>query len=358
MPNIPPERHDFVIKQIASSLNPDLGAREYIVNGIENYIEGHVARINVHVEFNRKKGRMTVLDDGIGMSCEQLNRIGGKVADSLKRFDEKSIGEKGLGTVSFLGMGDNTSLTMYSRDKNTPKGYLNLFHWLHDKGWTEATQFCEDKRSLQLGDYKTGTKVIIDGISEENFTRYLTARKFRPKLVEMFHPLIKSGNINLFLSYVGDKITTEKIKPLEFTGNKILDEQITLRYFNVEAGRDQDGSALVRIWFDPSNLKGRVRFYNKGVLVHSNLTEIEQFNKMPWKSGRLDGFINEEYLKLMPSRSAYNQTYRSYFEFINHIDNTHTSNLEKKVKSGTAAFENKELLTLGKKIMRGLNDIY
>ena len=149
-------------REIAKNLvNPLEVPREAISNSID--AESKVINIDV---YRNEVGEFCIsfTDDGVGMDIEQIERFF-NLGDSKK--DERSIGEKGLGTKIFL---KSKSVKVISQKNNSQKIVAKM-----DTPWKflcneEIPSYSVEKFDAIPG--KNGTKVIIEGYLINNPEKY------------------------------------------------------------------------------------------------------------------------------------------------------------------------------------------
>lgn len=192
---------------------------------------------------------------------------------------------------------------------------------------------------------------VVSNIPERILEKNLRPAEFAKALREIYHPLLQRGDVEIHITYAGGSRNrverTNRLEPLEFSGDFIVQgEELEA---DLPKGR---GQMEVYIWHTPKKTDGRVRAYNKGVLVLKSLCDASQFNSMPWKSGRLDGYVVENFLELAANRKEYLTATELFNSFVSVMDSTYKAPLEAAVKSGKSQAERNETTSFGSKIIR------
>lgn len=231
-----------------------------------------------NVTLNKENGRITISDNGIGMSFIDIRDKWMVVGTNSKRsklysdepFNRKYVGEKGIGrfAVDKLGervqirtkqKGENNWLCVnifwdeYEQKANTPQklGQLSLF--------TEV----ENTYTYEVGNKdEQGTKIIITSISDI-WTSNDIERLYKElsKLVSPFYPINPPFNVSInsndFTDYSNKPIKAEPIKYYshysEISFDKSKNTQEVLR-FNSQTGEIDKKNIIIKN-FGPVKLK-------------------------------------------------------------------------------------------------------
>jgi len=180
--------------------------RDALAEFITNAIEANATKIYVFLHKRAKEPHIQISDNGDGMTKDILKYVAENIGKSLKRYDPKSAGEKGIGILGFQAIADKCDIV--SRGNATPETFcLSLAAGTRDYSIEQ-----EKERALQI----RGTDVYLYGIGDDKwrlFTRdKLTTyfkSKFRLDLLSNAYSLeiieICDGHVYIFLDYSGIK---------------------------------------------------------------------------------------------------------------------------------------------------------
>jgi hypothetical protein len=151
--------------------------------------------------------------------------------------------------------------------------------------------------------FQNGTIVRINGINKNTFDHYFQPERLRASLQDMYDPLLRRGELQLYISTSDKKID---VQPVQRNGTITLERIIpTLEPIIKTPTGMIRGTAYASIWLDPFASNAKVTTYNKGVKVLGSLTQLKEFNRFPWNSGKLSGYIDENFCELTPQRDGY-----------------------------------------------------
>ena len=227
------------------------------------------ARIRVVL---RRRGRYPIVaidDDGRGMSPERLREVAQNLFKSVKADDERTLGEKAIGLLAFQQLGGRCEVV--TRLDGSPDTWALKLH----RGKATA-ELVKERRRARSG---SGTTVYLADLDPE-VLRTITQRKVVDYLRRRRGAALARGDYTI---EVQEGRTVEIVTPERPDGLRVpLAPQRTLW-----------GTIEFNIFVAPDAVTGRAaRVVGRaGTTILDSITEIEEFDDVPWASGQVAGEV-------------------------------------------------------------------
>lgn len=327
--------------------NPGRALKEYISNGVDSTL-GRRRKGDIGVVVHKPEGLIVIQDNGIGMSLEELEKLPISLFDSIKKGERGLIGEKGMGILAYPSCGAQTC-RIYTRPISG-RGRYNLLVMDSRKGFAETGVVNFDK--IPFGAFDFGTKVILEGISQQDLERYFTPAKIKKLVSETFSPLLRKGDLIARVGYSGKRYAPTPVDPIEHKGVLFIDDVFEVAYEN------EKGEIEVLLYVDPKGSNARVGHFNKGVRVGDGNSSVSSYDLDAgiWASGRISGEIDENFVELNSPRNAPIRD-RRYNLFVERLAGLE-ERLGQEIRKNTGRNERKELVDFGKSVLRTLDAVY
>lgn len=282
--------------------------------------------LEIHLSIDKEKRQMSIEDNGIGMSYEEVNENIGTIAKSgSKAFREKLeaakkseidiIGQFGVGFYSAFIVADEVSL-----ETKSPYGETGVKWSSKGDGSYEIEEITKEKR---------GTKITLHLKEGEEFDQFLEEWKIKElvkKYSDYIRYQIKMGEDTLNSSQpiwkkAKSEVTEEEYK--EFYKSNFHDWQDPLLHFPLKVQGNVEYTALLYIPqkapfdFYTKNFKRGLQLYTKNVFIMDKCEEL-----IPEYFSFVAGLVDCDSLSLNISREILQQN--KELEVI-------SKNLEKKI---------------------------
>jgi len=254
--------------------------RDALAEFITNAIEANTTKIYVFLYKRAKEPYIRVSDNGNGMTKDMLKYIAKNIGNSLKRYDPKSAGEKGIGILGFQAIGERCDIV--SRGNTNQETFCLSLTAGTRKGSIEE----EKERALQI----RGTDVYLYGISDDKwrmFTREKLANHFKTK----FRLDLSSDACSLEI--VEGKEATP-VRPEAYKGEP----------FYINTLRTNYGNISLSLYILPSGKSCSIGVYCKKIKV-LNLVDLPEFACEPWDLGKVQGEITADFLTPTTGRGSF-----------------------------------------------------
>jgi len=302
----------FVIKQIQQLYsNPQLAFKEYVTNSLDNGAR------DIDIFVSKTNNLIIVQDNGIGMSYQELKTLPSRIGSSSKRDIQEARGEKGFGLLGYPTVGAKQCQVYSKKQGEDSKTYNYLRMSLNDNDAFADQLTANSFNSLIGGEFENGTRVYLNGISEEVINRFFTPSSIKAFIGEIYAPALRNDEIRLRVGYAGKRTKLIDIVAPVYPGEKVLDTSIEID--TKKEGKPIKGKIDLYLFVNPKGTNEKVGLYNKGVKVYNSISSLDELSEMPWSSGKLTGDINEKFMSLTPSREAVIRTSKRYFDFINAV---------------------------------------
>ncbi len=227
---------------------------------------------------------ITVEDNGVGLSREKMEQVLAHVGDSEKAHSVLR-GEKGIGLLAFALIADEVHLS--SNDGSGPSGCLVLKRDALTDGVARIEEHCPLHSQS-----RRGTKVHLLRVRQPLATLFTRAR-LREYFGREFGHDLKQGQYTLVLR---DGHHSEMVSASPSRGISIFSSSVPL---------DSLGQVSVQLYALPVEMpEAAVCLYGRGGTRICNLTDLEAFQKEPWRDHRLEGSIHCDQLKRSADKTA------------------------------------------------------
>lgn len=316
--------------------------------------------LEIHLTIDKEKRQMSIEDNGIGMTYEEVDENIGTIAKSgSKAFREKLeaakkseidiIGQFGVGFYSAFIVADEVSL-----ETKSPYGEMGVKWSSKGDGSYEIEEITKEKR---------GTKITLHLKEGEEFDQFLEEWKIKElvkKYSDYIRYQIKMGEDTLNSSQpiwkkAKSEVTEEEYK--EFYKSNFHDWQAPLLHFPLKVQGNVEYTALLYIPqkapfdFYTKNFKRGLQLYTKNVFIMDKCEEL-----IPEYFSFVAGLVDCDSLSLNISREILQQN--KELEVI-------SKNLEKKIIAELKKLWTKDRETyikiweeFGKNIKFGVQDMF
>jgi hypothetical protein len=295
-------------------------SRDALAEFITNASDANATKIYVFLHKRAKEPYIRVSDNGDGMIYTILKYVAENIGKSLKRYDPKSAGEKGIGILGFQKIAERCDIV--SRGNSSKETFcLSL-----KAGTLKGSIQQETERALQI----RGTDVYLYGVGADTwrlFTRDKLANYFKFK----FRPDLSSGAYSLVI--VEGKETTS-VRPEAYKGEP----------FYITSVRTNYGYISLSLYIMPTGKSYPVGIYCKSKKV-LNITDIPEFACEPWTLGKVQGEITADFLKPDTTRVGLIRDRKHFPAWVNavkSIEKQLTAEIERSSKSYNAV-QNRKL---------------
>jgi len=294
-----PEPHLFIkeFQQIYST--PPIAFKEYVSNSIDAINRTEKNPINLGIIVNKNAGTIILRDDGIGMTNNGVENIPRRIGLSSNREVKEAIGEKGLGLYAYVACGAER-FQLYTRNVESNDNLFTSLTMSQTSKEAEVDQV--HARDLPFGEFEHGTEVILSGIPPNVIDRYFTPSKIKDLVADFYSPIIRKGILKATVGWLGRGQKQVHIDPIQYRGELVLDDLIEVEY--KKDGEGDLGSIHLYLFVNPDGKNEKVKYYNKGVKVYDSISLLDELGDLPWKSGKLLGEADEDFLTLNPQREG------------------------------------------------------
>ncbi|MFC1912828.1 ATP-binding protein [Chloroflexota bacterium] len=275
--------------------NPQEALKQFVENaadatdqaGIE---EGHIrlrlqAKPASNVQPESSLHRITIEDNGIGMTLEKMKQVLHRIGDSEK-INLALRGEQGIGLLAFALIAEELHLSSTATEGTTSSCLVLKRSWLK-RGYAEVIENCPDHRHTHRG-----TIVYLEGILPE-IAWQLSKQRIKDYLGQQFASDLRA---NLYAMSISDTDDFEQIHSHRFRGVKVLSSSIPV---------ERASSAFVELYVLPWEMPdASISLYGRGGTQICALTDINDFKMLPWLDQRLEGYIRYDRLKRTADKTA------------------------------------------------------
>jgi len=263
-----------------SQSNPLKAVAEFVENSIDARAK-HITLVR-----GREHGIhfLRIKDDGEGIRRNQAGRpdfeyVATHICDSIKqRLKAEGMtglqGEFGIGLLSFWTVGEEMVLTSAGSDGITYQMHMKK----GDPGYRIS------RKHVLVPD--TGTELVIKSILPG--IKQFSGEKIQWYLASELRDRIRTSGVDI---RVIDRTARAefKVEPRQFEGRLLH-----------EIRRYCQGELYLELYLTRPAAGNSVGLYRQGTRVIENLASLGEFNKPPWTSGYLQGFLDASYLNLTP----------------------------------------------------------
>ena len=263
-----------------SQSNPLKAVAEFVENSIDAGAR-HVTLVR-----GRERGLhfLRIKDDGEGIRRNQAGRpdfeyVATHICDSIKRkLKAEGVtglqGEFGIGLLSFWTVGEELVLTSAGVDGITYQMHMKR----GDPGYRIS------RKHVLVPE--TGTQLTIRNILPG--IKQFSGEKIQWYLASELRDRIRTSGVEI---RVIDRMSRAefKVEPRQFEGRLLH-----------ELRRVAQGELYLELYLTRPASSNAVGLYRQGTRVLENMSGLSEFQKPPWTSGYLQGFVDAPYLNLTP----------------------------------------------------------
>lgn len=255
---------------------------------IENSIDAHATIITVKISKVVRDSYLEVTDNGDGVRPDangvpDMERLPANIANSFKNklADRTGIqGKFAIGILGFWALGETYTITSRGESKRTRM--LKLVRESRDSIVSESEPMSS-----------RGSHVIVSKLNPEAI-RVLTAAKLVPYLAEELRGRLES-RIQLT---VDDAIRgqRETVRPREFNGRQLTE------FSTISVAGHGHMKVRLHLLDSSEGANGHTALRVGGTSVWPSLTNYSEFNRAPWNTGRIEGYVDYPNLEVSPDR--------------------------------------------------------
>jgi len=265
-----------------SQTNPLKAVAEFV----ENSIDANARNITITRGREHGESFLRIADDGDGIPRDDEGKpnfkyVATHICDSIKRQLKAGgaqgiQGEFGIGLLSFWTVGESLTLTTAGTDSKT-------YQMRMEKGSPDYT--LTPTRTLFS---EAGTTLLIKPLLAG--VRHLNGEKIQWYLAAELRDRIRHSGVRI---NVVDRTARKeyKVEPRQF-GGRLLHE--------LPAAATAEGEIYLELYLAEPSPDCRVGMYRSGTRVLADLTELDEFQREPWRSGCLQGIVDAPFLNLTP----------------------------------------------------------
>ncbi len=356
------EGQHSAVYELATAYSPKKSTREILTNAIDARIPDTVE--NIYVIINPFDRRLIVSDNGTGMTLDFLLQLPEHIGRSYKRGRVDKRGEKGLGLLGFASLGE--AMHMISRDCNDTEGKYGYVRWVKENEtikWDdkEAKNLSnEELGELFYGGFPHGTQVIVDRVDSHIMDKLLTIPILKEWIRTLYAPALRKGIVNIQVGKLDKRTKQPKVESLDaILYEKESSSQLVNEITPIEIkNEDAPGKLEVLLFIDPEGAYDKVGVYSKDVMVYESLAELTEFSKSPvWTSGKVSGYVNDYFNKLILGRDGINRntnSFKAWYNALKEIEEKIRPLVEETKRHGKRIKENNQIRT----IFDALTDVY
>src|SRR5712691_4465000 len=254
---------------------------------VENSIDAGGRSITITRGRERGEHYLEVADDGHGVprdgeGAPDFRYVATHICDSVKRRlkteGARSLqGEFGIGLLSFWTVGEELAMSSAGAD-----GHLYEMRMRKgDPGYAVA------RRGTLVSEPGTRLKVkpLLPGV------RHLSGEKIQRYLASELRERIRQSSVKI---RVLDRQARKElaVEPRQFSGELL---------HRLPAPVAPQGEIYVELYLNVADPANEVGLYRSGTRVLRSITELEAFERAPWKAGFLQGMVDVPFLNLTPA---------------------------------------------------------
>lgn len=270
--------------------------RDALAEFVTNGIDAEARHIILRIHRRGATGRIEIEDDGEGMTAADLSRVAHSICDSIKAFDESTVGEKGIGILGYQEVAEECNVI--SRGESTSTSNTLRLH-KGSRNFEIVTTEAGHRRPLQ------GTTVQLLGIDKQRM-RQFTLAKIEEHLKKKFRVHLADGNIHITLV---EGREARRVQPDSYKGVP----------FYIDSLRTHYGDIRLALHIVPGGRTESVAVYHKGNLVLQRLADLDEFQHEPWTLGKVAGEITNDFNKLTTGRTGFIRHSRKWPVWVNSI---------------------------------------
>jgi hypothetical protein len=277
---------------LLSEVYPDArrALAEFVSNAADAFILGERQGIrrNWRCEVHLTDRKITVTDNGPGITLERLKELPSRVTMSAKAGDFQQKGHKAIGLLAYSSF--CTDMRILSR----PESELDTFeaHWTGESlTKPEEHPVKIDLATPNASLKSSGTSVVFAGIFDDRLHQ-LKAQRLVDFLRAEFSPDLRAKRYDLI---VYDGKTRHIVEPGRYSGIPFPRLSLQTRH----------GERIeLELYLTQKALAQRVALFVRGKQILANLGELPDFSEGPWRSGRVGGEVRANFLRPTTGRTA------------------------------------------------------
>lgn len=268
--------------------------RDALAEFITNSSDANATKIYVFLHKRAKEPHIQISDNGDGITKDVLKYVAENIGKSLKRYDPKSAGEKGIGILGFQAIADKCDIV--SRGNATPETFcLSLAAGTRDYSIEQ-----EKERALQI----RGTDVYLYGIGDDKWRLFT-----RDKLANYFKSKFR-------LDLLSNAYSLEIIEGREAT--LVRPEAYKGETFYIDSIRTNYGNIHFSLYILPTGKSCSIDIYCKNKRV-INLAQLPEFAYEPWNLGKVQGEITADFLTPNTTRAGFIRDRKHFPAWVNGV---------------------------------------
>lgn len=252
---------------------------------VENSIDAGARHVTITRGRERGEHFLRILDDGQGIpkndqGIPDFKYVATHVCDSIKRRMKKEgaqgiQGEFGIGLLSFWTIGEELLMTSPGDDGKTYQMRMRKGDPRYEVV-QRRTLFAEPGTEVAI-------KPLLAGI------RHFSGEKLQWYLASELRDRIRQKGV---LIEIVDRQARKQfqVKPRQFTGQLLHD---------LPMPETPHGEIYLELYLSQAD-DNHVGLYRAGTRVIADIAELDAFSSPPWTSGRLQGFVDADFLNLTP----------------------------------------------------------
>ncbi|VVB77858.1 Type 2 DNA topoisomerase 6 subunit B [uncultured archaeon] len=347
--------------ELARAYHPRSAIRELVTNSLDDRVKKGVTE-NIYLTLDPYQKRIVVFDNGNGIAEEKLFSLATSVGFSTKAGQVDMRGEKALGLLAFGSIGD--VMHIITRPYGSAQKNYGYTRWEIDDSKHRIPfvnqELSPDQVEDSFGSFSYGTKVVIDRVNSHIFEKVLTPANLKDGLRSLYNPALRKGIAKIYVGKYdkrSKKVKFEEIKAIEYEKESsllLIDQTLQIPIKNEE----QPGNLEVLLFIDPEASRDKVAVCSKDVQVYESITELTEFAKHPvWSSGKVTGYINDHFNKLILGRDGIDRTrnaFKSWYSTLEEIAEKLRPIVEENKKKGKKVKEQKYI----QEAFRALSDVW
>jgi len=252
---------------------------------VENCIDAGARQVTITRGRERGEHYLRILDDGQGIprngqGVPDFKYVATHVCDSIKRRMKREgargiQGEFGIGLLSFWTIGEELLMASPGEDGRTYQMRMR-------KG--DPSYEVAQRRTLFA---EPGTEVMIKPLLAG--IRHFSGEKLQWYLASELRDRIRQSGVRIDIVDRQARKQFE-VKPRQFAGQLLHD---------LETPETPRGEIYLELYLSESE-DNRVGLYRAGTRVLEDIAGLDAFKRPPWTSGRLQGFVDADFLSLTP----------------------------------------------------------
>ena len=323
--------------------DPKDALNEFVSNAADEYASAGIEGAQIRIKL-RRRGRypaVSIEDDGRGMHPDRLREVAQNLFRSVKLGDDTTLGEKAIGLLAFQQLGGRCEVVSRA-EGSTETWTLRL-----DRGKATASLAREKRRERT----SSGTTVYVGDLDPE-VLRTITQRKVVEYLRVRRTAAIAAGAYEIEVQEGRNATTVAPEKPvgvrLAIAKQKTLWGTIEFSLFAVPPGGQTERVSVVG---------------SAATTILDDIVELEEFDRPPWNSGQVSGFISFTALRqtagrrsVLRDREAYPVFYDAVTAAEAHVDKA-LERINTRVAEETVDRMSSTVRKVFGKVLRELDDL-